>query len=444
MTLEEKDSFETKKINFDQAKQNLRKTQYEFQTKTKILETYKQTNTGSNCSPQLKTIDLESQPQIFTGHTMELQGAFGTCFANATKNIILSITRGRKNASFLDLAIQSKEDTSLINRGLDGGGICTTLEKIKTIGICPQNSALLETSKDAVNYTLIHDIREMRKLKSVLAIYPQPKPSYVTLSKFNPELVFPYNEKVWAAWFQNYPETRQSYYFYFDAFLMEEWKQRLGFITNILSLKSGVNNQTFCSEYLISLTPLLQKYLISPDKFRNVACNKISVSNPYLSALNATAKQVDDLPSLMFLHQLAEVLKRRTDLDLRELAEKAFALNAHDFILLTFAPSCIEDQNRISFEDEFYCEDNYIKNNRVRYDPMTLNQKVRERILLHLSQGYALGNMTYGHVNTIVGYRWNPTSRSCEFKIRESQIGDSLWEPEDKILKNMQGLVEVR
>lgn len=119
-------------------------------------------------------------------------------------------------------------------------------------------------------------------------------------------------------------------------------------------------------------------------------------------------------------------------------------MDAHSLVLLVVAPECATPKGRTPFNEKYYCEDNYIKKNSSIMDAKTLKIKLRQRILLHLSQGYALGNMTFGHVNTIVGYRWSQLSNSCEFKIRESQIASSIWTSENKILQNMQGLVEVR
>ena len=374
---------------------------------------------------------------------MELQGQFGTCFANATKNILLSLTRGKKDVSFLDLAIQSKEEDSLVNSGLDAGGICQTLDMARENGVCLQKKALIETSHQAVSSTLMHEIREMRKLKSILKIYPQTNISTSFLNKFNSKLIFPYNESVWKKWFEESSDTKQSYYFFYDQFLMDEWKLRIKFISNIIENKSGINDQNFCSEYFSTISPLIKKYSINSDNFKRIAC-RIPPKLNYLSELTASFKEIGDVPKLMLMHQLAEVLLRRPELRLEDLAEKVFSMDAHSLVLLVVAPECATPKGRTAFNEEYYCESNYIKKNRSILDANTLKSKLRQRILLHLSQGYALGNMTFGHVNTIVGYRWNSLTNICEFKIRESQVASSVWTSESKILQDMQGLVEAR
>lgn len=239
---------------------------------------------------------------------MELQGQFGTCFANATKNILLSLTRGEKDVSFLDLAIQSKEEDSLVSSGLDAGGICQTLDKVRESGVCLQKKALIETSHQAVSSTLMHEIREMRKLKSILKFYPQTNLSTSFLNKFNSRLIFPYNETVWKKWFEESSDTKQSYYFFYDQFLMDEWKLRIKFISNIIENKSGISDQNFCSEYFAAISPLLKKYSINTDNFKRIAC-RTPLNVSYLSELTLSLKEIGDVPKLMLMHQSPKSFK---------------------------------------------------------------------------------------------------------------------------------------
>ena len=76
--------------------------------------------------------------------------------------------------------------------------------------------------------------------------------------------------------------------------------------------------------------------------------------------------------------------------------------------------------------------------------PEILTKLFRERVIASLLQGYALGNQIQGHINTIVGMRFNQQNKQCEILIRESQTGTSTWQTEESIYKNIRGLAEVR
>jgi hypothetical protein len=49
-----------------------------------------------------------------------------------------------------------------------------------------------------------------------------------------------------------------------------------------------------------------------------------------------------------------------------------------------------------------------------------------------------------GHINTVVGMRFNSKNNQCEYLIRESQDGTSKWTKESEIFQKVDDIVEVR
>lgn len=127
-------------------------------------------------------------------------------------------------------------------------------------------------------------------------------------------------------------------------------------------------------------------------------------------------------------------------------------LNPEELMQLTIAPACLHPSNRVKLDFEFNCDSGYATINQIRASNKSESEKIkdfRERVLLSLMKGYPLGNShptgpNSAHINTIAGIRFNKELKRCEYLIRESQNGQSEWEVEADIFKNISALTEVR
>jgi hypothetical protein len=125
--------------------------------------------------------------------------------------------------------------------------------------------------------------------------------------------------------------------------------------------------------------------------------------------------------------------------------------DAYELMQLTIAPSCLSKENRKALP-AFTCDSGYDAINLIKKAGRPIEDQkrmLREKIVANLVQGYPLGNEHPSdgggfHINTIVGIRFNPETKSCEFRIRESQTGTSGWHNENEIFKRIMALTEVR
>jgi hypothetical protein len=93
-----------------------------------------------------------------------------------------------------------------------------------------------------------------------------------------------------------------------------------------------------------------------------------------------------------------------------------------DMLQLLIAPSCLDHKNRQQVEFNYTCF-NFHSQDKNKYLATVLSS-LHKGIPVGLEH-YAIGG---SHVNTIVGYRFNPQTNDCEFLIRESITGTSDWE----------------
>jgi hypothetical protein len=167
-------------------------------------------------------------------------------------------------------------------------------------------------------------------------------------------------------------------------------------------------------------------------------------------------KQCDESKGdiVSFLQSLQPLVKYMDEqkLDTKNLFDdKGRFRSAGDLIQLAIAPSCLKKENRKMPSSEFLCNSGYGIINNIRSSGKGVDEQkkmLRERVVVSLVQGYAMGN-TFGlsntkHINTLVGMRFNPTSKQCEYQIRESQTGTSFWQSEESIFNKIEALTEVR
>ncbi len=122
------------------------------------------------------------------------------------------------------------------------------------------------------------------------------------------------------------------------------------------------------------------------------------------------------------------------------------ALSNKDILQLAVAPKCLNKENRKKLDFDFTCE----KENKYQYKDLeekAKNEILNKKLVMSLAQGLPVGNTyhtgTGWHINTIVGYRFNPENNKCEYKIRESQNGSFYWSDTTKILNKMNSLTFV-
>ena len=125
-----------------------------------------------------------------------------------------------------------------------------------------------------------------------------------------------------------------------------------------------------------------------------------------------------------------------------------------EMMQLMIAPECLSKEKRKKINFSFMCEENgnFIKEIKNSKKEIPEQKKLfREKIVASLIQGYPLGNIfpykgviANQHINTIVGMKYDKETKSCAFKIRESQTGMSTWKPESEIFDNIIELAEIR
>lgn len=111
-----------------------------------------------------------------------------------------------------------------------------------------------------------------------------------------------------------------------------------------------------------------------------------------------------------------------------------------EFLQLATVPKCLSPQNRISLPKSITCHNK----REGEYDPNNMIKEKKEDILLSLAQGLPVANsfkqLNGNHVNTIVGSRYNPETKTCQFKIRESQNADFYWIDHDRLAQKAYAL----
>src|SRR5690606_14523202 len=73
------------------------------------------------------------------------QDGVGTCFANTAKNLLVGLSEGKDDASFLDMALQYQSLNGNRPWEIDGGGACPTLTAISSVGYCPKSFSPIES-----------------------------------------------------------------------------------------------------------------------------------------------------------------------------------------------------------------------------------------------------------------------------------------------------------
>lgn len=110
-----------------------------------------------SCNGLTPAIDLEQEK---ISKNIDIKGAFhnvpfdnqngiGTCYANTGRNLLLGLSSGEVDASFLDMALQFKttHDNGKLTT-LDAGHTCLAINKVVENGYCPKKFSPIETGED--------------------------------------------------------------------------------------------------------------------------------------------------------------------------------------------------------------------------------------------------------------------------------------------------------
>lgn len=435
------------------------------------------------------------------------QDGLGTCYANTAKNLLVGVSGGDDVASFLDLALlYKKSDGSLSTDGLDAGSSCSTLQEARKSGYCPQGFSPLETGERnhageglfrlgpyeylATNVNLLRDfltgLSDYEKSKDSVSQEIMAKASQIISTlKGNPDIILPLpivRHNIPEEWKlkEAHAIKKLEGVIPYDKFLEEHREAYKKFYpVYIKAVLEGKSPDEIFELYRTNMKEFISKYYLlnSLDEFKRVyklkskndfedpdLRKKFKASISFLKDIMNKNGMTDESfyefcsssgsDSLKFLSSMQPLIEKIRQGKVNE--DKLFDNDgkfkaAAELMQLTVAPSCLNGENRKEVP-AFSCDNGYNTVSQIKKSGKSKNDQIRmmrERVVLGLIQGYPLGN-SYptsagsGHINTIVGLRFNPQSQSCEYLIRESQNGKSEWHKEEGIFDRIQGLTEVR
>jgi hypothetical protein len=467
----------------------------------------------ANCSPGSAELSLENELPFkgasfkgaFFGIPRDNQDGIGSCYANTAKNLLIGLSQGKDNASFLDLALGYKGDTGVVNDGLDGGDSCRTLEKLKVRGYCPQKFAPFETGEknpywDGLMGNSSGSVYDQSSMIVLLQKFLEGKE---TFEKGSPEwsenviskatliidalkgesgIRFPlpgvgipipsewklnelryvlkgkgsdFDEKVFQA---DYDSHYQNFFpKYLKAVLSGKSQAEVFALfkreMNPFIEKYELKDQLPLWERLYTTesgpdfrSPTLQKDLnASLDFMKKITHQESKSTEEFIETCQTPKGGVQ--PFLLTLAPLIKAMKSRSaDLSLLYDSQGKFR-SPSDLMQLLVAPSCLNKDNRVKPEFGFSCENGieFIRNlKKSKQTKEEQTRQLRQKVAASLLQGYPLGNSHQHHINTIVGMRWEPVNQRCEYLIRESQTGTSSWQSEASVFDVIEGLTEVR
>ena len=158
----------------------------------------------------------------------------------------------------------------------------------------------------------------------------------------------------------------------------------------------------------------------------DLVCSEKPLKSSSLDALYSISKYLDDF-----------------NIDSNVLFNNKNLNSLPEAIQLLIAPSCLNKSNRVKIDEDYSCDNNseLVKLLKEEFKGNDLYNAFRLKIQKNLERGLALGNTfspngpgRLGHINTIVGMRFNKDLNRCEYKIRESQDGKSHWKDEKFII----------
>lgn len=460
-----------------------------------------------SCDKNTPDIDLESEVPYkdakfkgpFAGVPRDNQDGVGTCFANVAKNLLVGLSAGKDVASFLDLALLSKKN--LADTGLDAGLSCDVLKQMKEKGsYCPQELSPIETgSKNIYTDSLLgenptlsdhaqlidlvrdyvgskenlekrnqqfannlqskgrdiitaikskdgiptpgNQIRELISRGNLLALYSGLEGSPIRGSQN--EFVVEYEDN-YARFYPLYLKAiinGQNQEDIFNLFTenLKDFITKYNLGPKLPKLKKGF----LAGDGLVYADEKLNQLAYSDPKFKKIVNNSLD----FLNRLGDEKNQIhcnqytgDEFKFLNSVEKIVVFLDSKK-IDAKNLYDKEGKFKSpHDLMQLIVAPGCVDESKRKKIDFDIHCSEldmKFVKSS-------SLEKIFRDKVIVSLLNGIPIGNVFEKHVNTIVGMRFNSSTQKCEYKIRESQTGDSSWQQESKLLDKVERLVEVR
>lgn len=478
----------------------------------------------TNCDKNTPDIDLENESPYpnagfkgpFFGVPRDNQDGVGTCFANTAKNLLVGISGGQDNASFLDAALVYKSED--ISWGLNGGKSCDVLEKVQESSYCPQEFSPSETGKkNTFTESLLGENANMFVQSKMIQLVTSYFDNIDSLDKKNkfvsekfltkaaliidtiktknqlPLLINQVPEVVpgfqiynivnygsdedplfdSTSFTKEYKEAYDKFYpKYLKAILEGKDRQQLIdlYSENMKTVIEKKNNRFF-RDALPALFKKFQGGKISTEVRDDERENLISLNDPrlkevirnslaFINTLNNDKSEgfqsiecnnnlIDTFDSLKSLEDIVKFVQTNNGNPTSLYDKNGKFRSAKDLIQLLVAPACLDEKNRKKLDYKIYCDDKILAIKDGSNKPIDKQkEEFREAVAASLIQGLPLGNGMLqegiGHVNTIVGMRFNNKNNKCEYKIRESQTGTSDWQDEATIFDNVISLLEVR
>ncbi len=437
----------------------------------------------ADCGPNTPTLNLEVAPGVLATVPQDHQNGIGTCYANVSRNMLLGISGGRDSASYLDLALGFKRanpNERLEDGGLDAGNICPTLRAAQTQGYCPQELAPLETGARTEIAALMgvasdpfsaqarinNALRDFFVRRSGLSESPVAQAMMPRLAgaianlRSNPRIKFPFpglsvpfvNPGAFksatvppAANGKGSPPAEEYYNrqlaranpAIFTAIVQgktaEEihaiYSREMGPTLRAMGIDTAV--QEYRADYLTNMNAVInapsfrEEVTATMDFLRQVSGRSEDSPEQFLSYCT-----LEFYPAVELLNTFGPVLTSLNSLGIdpnRIFDAQGNLIPIVDVFQMAVAPSCLSQENRRRPSVNF-------TRRSVAVNMAAVRTRVTESLRRNVPVGRAFPQATGGgHVNTIVGFRYDPASRACQYLIRDSANGASTWQGERDI-----------
>lgn len=433
------------------------------------------------CPENIPTINLEEEGGPFFGVPRDNQDGLGTCYANTTKNLIIGLTNGQVNASFLDLAIQYKRRQGGFREGIDIGNVCQTLAAVAETGICPRENSPLETGEvTGLSNLLFPEDSEAGLQASILENlrrFMASRDAARTFTKQNPALSnFEARTSAMVGAIRANPNIRIPLPIVKDIDLAPHTLEKLHSQAN----RPTEEKETFVAGYrerIERVRPLIVNAVVQGKTRAEILAIHQEHLGSYLQSfginlpINDLGYQLDQpnlsqimTDSLSFIQtftglnyqdpeQLRTICQSNPLIEyadslltlVRQLNENGATPDAlfnpdgslrsnADLMQLAIAPACLNQANRRLLPFTPTCrairfnEDQSIEARATR-----LRENALENLRNRMPVGQLFPQGTGNHINTIVGIRRDAATSQCQYLIRESQTGESTWQNESAL-----------
>ncbi|MCT4640704.1 MAG: hypothetical protein N4A33_00300 [Bacteriovoracaceae bacterium] len=466
-----------------------------FKEKNKVFLICNQSTKTIDLEQQIAVEGSKKKGTLFS-ISQDNQDGIGSCYANTAKNILSGLSAGKIDASFLDMALQHKvaRDKNLTN--IDGGTPCSALKQILKHGYCPKKHSPIEMAESIFNtqglFAIEGNIEAQAKILEILSKYLKGKLSLKQSHSYFATDILKKTKKIVKALREDsnirlpFPKITdnplQEKHFLESAYLWQ-YKKNLKRNEKILSFEEFEKdfikyNTQFKNKFIKNLNlrktnnkqlktfketfrPFFEKYHLLPrinDSYMSKQIHNFILNNndsqKYIAQVNATMnfyqkffnlnkEEIQNInsPSCKISKKIENYFDGINEMNklkqfLTQNAFEDFTANYLDsdpkeLLQLAIAPKCLHKENRIKLNFNINC--NYKSYRNEKNDA-----KIRYDIIKSLLSGIPVGRTfppSSGglHIHSIVGFRYNPETQKCEYKIRESMKGESYWANESEL-----------